>query len=101
MGNASSEPVEVSTLFSGSVQGVGFRWQTMRVIEGLEQGGFRLDGFVRNLPDGRVELRLQGRADQVSAAIREVQRVMEDCIRSTESSRQDPGPPLGAFRIRH
>ena len=36
-------------LFSGHVQGVGFRWTTERIASQLP-----LRGFVRNLPDGRV-----------------------------------------------
>ncbi len=46
--------------FSGRVQGVGFRWTTERCLEGLE-----LRGYVRNLPDGRVELVLEGRPDDI------------------------------------
>ena len=38
-------------LFTGHVQGVGFRWTTERIASQLP-----LRGFVRNLPDGRVEV---------------------------------------------
>jgi acylphosphatase len=41
-------------LVSGRVQGVGFRWFTER--EALKRG---ILGYVRNLPDGRVEVRAQ------------------------------------------
>ena len=41
---------------SGSVQGVGFRWHVCRVAEQI--GG--VTGFVRNLPDGRVEILIEG-----------------------------------------
>jgi acylphosphatase len=37
--------------YSGRVQGVGFRY-TARTVA----AGFEITGFVRNLPDGRVEL---------------------------------------------
>ena len=42
-------------LVRGRVQGVGFRWFVMRVAHGLQ-----LTGYVRNLPDGQVEVCAKG-----------------------------------------
>jgi acylphosphatase len=42
-------------LYSGSVQGVGFRY-TVRTVA----TGFEVAGTIRNLPDGRVELIAEG-----------------------------------------
>lgn len=42
-------------LYSGRVQGVGFRY-TVKVMA----AGFEVTGTVRNLPDGRVELFAEG-----------------------------------------
>jgi acylphosphatase len=42
-------------LITGRVQGVGFRWHTQRAAE---QAG--CTGWVRNLPDGRVEVVAEG-----------------------------------------
>lgn len=47
-------------LIEGRVQGVGFRWFTAR------QGGrLGLQGWVRNLPGGQVEVLVQGRVDRI------------------------------------
>ena len=46
--------------FSGRVQRVGFRF----TAEGLA-GELGLTGYVKNLPDGRVELEVQGREDAI------------------------------------
>lgn len=46
---------------SGRVQGVGFRWFVLRRAEAL---GLR--GWVRNLPDGRVEVVAGGPAEALS-----------------------------------
>jgi acylphosphatase len=51
-----SAALERRTVFySGLVQGVGFRYTTQRIAQ---QHAFA--GFVRNLPDGRVQLVAEG-----------------------------------------
>jgi acylphosphatase len=52
---------------SGRVQGVGFRYHVMRNAQ-REQ----LVGYVRNLPDSRVEFRLQGEAEAVARVIEKI-----------------------------
>ena len=49
-------------LVSGRVQGVGFRWATQ--AKAVELG---LNGWVRNLPDGRVEAEFEGDAAVLDA----------------------------------
>jgi acylphosphatase len=50
-----ADVVRLTAWVSGRVQGVGFRWWTRRVAEGLG-----LDGWAENLPDGRVEVVAEG-----------------------------------------
>jgi len=54
----------VRVLVSGRVQGVGFRAATRR-----EATRLGLSGWVRNLPDGRVEAEFEGAASAVERAI--------------------------------
>ena len=56
-------------LVSGRVQGVGFRWfvQDHAAAEGVH-------GYVRNLPDGRVEALVEGDDDAVLRVERALRR---------------------------
>jgi acylphosphatase len=47
---ADNAPLASRFFIDGRVQGVGFRWFTKKAADALG-----LQGFVRNLPDGRVE----------------------------------------------
>lgn len=51
---------EIYILVSGLVQGVGFRALVKR-----HALLYNIKGFVRNLPDGRVEICAQGNTDQI------------------------------------
>jgi len=55
----------VRVLVSGDVQGVGFRWYCRE-----QAMGGRVTGFVRNLPDGRVEAAFEGEPEAVEAMVR-------------------------------
>ena len=48
--------------YSGHVQGVGFRYTAKTVA-----AGFEVNGMVRNLPDGRVELVAEGAREELEA----------------------------------
>ena len=54
----------VRIVVSGTVQGVGYRWHCRR-----EASARGIGGFVRNLPDGRVEAVLEGDAAAVDAMV--------------------------------
>ena len=47
-------------VFSGLVQGVGFRYETWAIAQKLE-----LAGFVENLPDGTVYAEIQGSENKI------------------------------------
>ncbi len=68
---------QLHVLISGMVQGVGFRHATYRQALKLD-----LHGWVRNLPDGRVEAVLQG--DR-----RIVEQMLDWCRKGPALSRVD------------
>jgi acylphosphatase len=59
-----SEPRAIRCLVSGRVQRVGYRAATVDRATALE-----LDGSVRNLPDGRVEVVVAGEPDAVETLV--------------------------------
>ena len=62
-------------LISGIVQGVGYRWSCQRAAKGIG-----VSGWVRNLPDGRVEVVAQGTKEQV-------EQLIQWCYRGPEEAR--------------
>lgn len=53
---------------SGRVQGVGFRYRTYYLAQSLG-----LTGWVCNLYDGRVEMELQGREEEMNQVFKKLQ----------------------------
>lgn len=88
-------PVARRFVVSGRVQGVGFRWF---VQDAATRAG--ATGWVRNLPDGRVEALVEGEAEvvrRVEAAVRTGPRAARvDRVRIDE---EQPGGQFTAFSI--
>jgi acylphosphatase len=82
--------------YDGHVQGVGFRY-TARSIAGR----FAVTGFVRNLPDGRVELVIEGQASAVEAFLEEVQTTLGRHIRHIDDRQVTPMGQFSSFDVRH
>ncbi|MEX0867854.1 MAG: acylphosphatase [Pirellulales bacterium] len=85
----------VEVLFSGRVQGVGFRYNACEVAE-----RFRVLGYVRNLPDGTVRLVAEGEGAELDAFIVAVGERMSDFIRDTHVERSTPNGEFSDFSIR-
>ena len=62
--------------FEGTVQGVGFRYTACRIA-----GNYDLGGYVRNLPDGRVECVMEGTQAEIAAFVDDLAQAMGGYIR--------------------
>jgi len=85
----------MQVLYSGQVQGVGFRYTVKSVAT-----GFDLTGTVRNLPGGGVELVAEGIRDELEAfrqAIRE--SGLDHFIRDEKISWAEPAGEFRGFEI--
>lgn len=87
----------VTNLYSGRVQGIGFRYAAKTVAT-----GFEVTGVVRNLPDGRVELMAEGSKEELDAflvAIRESE--VGGFIRQEQACWDDAKNEFRGFAITH
>jgi acylphosphatase len=83
-------------LFSGRVQGVGFRATCRWLV-----GGFDIVGYVRNLSDGRVELLAQGDSAEIDRYLDAISNEMGGYIGGIASEQQlTDSPPLEGFKVR-
>lgn len=81
---------------SGYVQGVGFRYATRRVA-----GDLGVTGWVRNLPDGAVEVWAQGAAEAVLGLRRFLERGPRGAaVVSVRVEAVEPDPRLATFEVR-
>jgi acylphosphatase len=84
-----------TVFYSGRVQGVGFRYQTLQAAK-----GFEVAGYVCNLPDGRVQLEVEGTRAEVDAFLEAVGTQMEGYIRKAERSGHQRPAQFKGFSIR-
>ncbi len=89
--------ISLQVFYEGTVQGVGFRWSVRHIAK-----GFDVNGWVRNLIDGRVELQVAGQDDEVRAFLDAIATgELHGFIRKqTESELPQPVSTHG-FEIRH
>ena len=83
-------------LYEGRVQGVGFRFGVRQIAE-----GFAVAGHAANLPDGRVEVFLQGDREEVEEMEKEIGRShLEGFIRKQEGREVAVEAGRKGFQIR-
>jgi acylphosphatase len=76
-------------IFSGTVQGVGFRY-TARALAAK----YHLNGWVKNLPDEKVELEIEGSPQNLDIFLKEINEEFKGYIRNTEL---EDLPSLGIY----
>lgn len=96
MSQSSSQTVRAHVTYSGRVQGVGFRFTTRRVAEQHD-----VTGWVRNMPDGTVELEVQGAAPRVEAFLDGVAQQFGTHIEDAQRSSRPPRDGESGFFIIH
>jgi acylphosphatase len=86
----------VRVLFRGRVQGVGFRATTAAIASRLH-----LEGFVRNLPDGRVEV-VCCQGDGLNKLLEALESAYPGYIQGTDVEALEPtaGLAFSGFQIR-
>jgi len=83
--------------FAGRVQGVGFRFRCQAI-----SSGFDVSGYVRNLPDGRVEVLAEGEANEIDDFLTAIRLELDAYITDITTKPEPAGlDPLSGFSIRY
>jgi len=85
----------IHVYYSGTVQGVGFRFTAERVANSLG-----LDGWVKNLNDGRVEVVCEGDEEQLKNFLKKIDEVFRVYIRDTDVAWADETSRHHGFDVR-
>lgn len=83
-------------LYRGHVQGVGFRYTAESIAKRYE-----VSGYVRNLPDGQVELVAEGEKHELVAFLDDVRERMVRYIRDERACTQPANGEFARFEIRY
>jgi len=81
-------------LYSGRVQGVGFRYTAQRIAQ-----QHAVTGYVKNLRDGRVELLVEGAREEIERLLKEIAAAMEGNIESVDAQIMSATGRFRAFEV--
>ncbi len=91
-----TEPIRRTLLFTGRVQGVGFRYATCYLARAHE-----VTGFVKNLPDGRVQAVIEGPKHEVERFEAAILAEMKPYIQEVSRDEAVASGEYRAFGIEH
>lgn len=89
------EKVRYRIIYRGRVQGVGFRYTTASIAR-----PHPVQGYVRNQPDGTVELVAEGAPEPLRRFLDEVADAFEGNITDQTTEEITGGEPFSGFEIR-
>lgn len=95
MTDISPDPIRRRVLYQGRVQGVGFRYTTASIAR-----RYPVVGFVRNLPDGSVELLAEAEPSVLELFLADIASEFARNIRRQDVRDADRGEMLNRFEIR-
>ena len=81
-------------IYTGRVQGVGFRFTCRHIAQ-----GFAVTGFVKNVEDGTVQLVAEGAPEILDGYLAAIAERMGSNIRKAEVSTSSPTGQFTAFEI--
>jgi acylphosphatase len=85
---------QIHAFFSGQVQGVGFRYTARDIAQSLN-----VCGWVRNLPDGKVEVLAQAEESALKIFVDEINSNFSGYITNSEIETSLPGENYKYFDI--
>jgi len=80
--------------YQGYVQGIGFRYRAIQIAQTCD-----VYGYVKNLPDGRVELVAEGEEENVKDFLERVSTAMGSNISSVVENEIPVSGKYSGFRI--
>jgi len=86
----------VHAYYSGDVQGVGFRFTALKLAR-----LYGIKGWVKNTPDGKVEMLAEGEGPILQAFLKDIQGRMAHYITNTESFQEPASEALSGFQIKY
>ena len=88
--------IQANILYSGTVQGVGFRYTAFGYASELQ-----LKGWVKNLPDGSVEIMVQGPKTSIEVFYKKLDAHFEGYIKNKTVNYCEIISAFESFQITH
>ncbi len=86
--------IQAHIFYSGTVQGIGFRY----ILRGFAKN-LNLTGWVKNLSDGRVEILIEGSREKIELLMEQTQKHFDGYIRDRSVNFKSPENLFKDFQI--